>query len=457
LGVIRSWVIADAGATRETARWFGRALLGCAFAILAVRQALFVNAHAVNILYWDQWDFYQPLFQGQGWWATFARQHGPHREGLGLIVTRLLADLSGWNSRWEAFAVLAIMASAAGLGVLLAEHCGMRGRLLLLAGVPLLFFNAHEYEIYVGAVNLSYAAVPLALLMAYCLSWFVRGTAGRMAAISVLSFLLIFTGFGLFVGLLTPLLLVTEAVQSWRSGERRHCAMALAALACSAAAWAAFAHGYTFQPAVAGFRFPYERPFQYLVFAARMLGHFFGTPLQSVQELITGSAVALALVAIAAWNGWRCLSAGVARSPRSAVLFCLAAFALLFCLNCAVGRVFTSAIAPYSSRYVALMVPAGMALLLQLGGLVRARYAWLALLYTLLLVPSTAFLRDYEASGANWYSDGRRAWKEEYLRTRDEAGAARAAHFPIYPAPLGERLKFLEDRNLNLFHDSPHP
>lgn len=433
-------------------------VVAAVFAGVAARQLAFVADRAVNVLYWDQWDFYYPLFNGQGWWATFCRQHGPHREGAGLVLQRLLADVSGWDSRWDAFAVSILMIVAAGLGLRLATRFGIPGRSALLVAVPLLFLNVHQYEILAGAANLSYAAAPMVLMMAYCLSWFLPGLGWRLVALSALTFLLIFTGFGLFVGLLTPPLLAVEAAQAWRARERRHAAAAAAAVAAAGAGWALFSHGYTFQPAVAGFRFPYEKPLEYPVFVGRMLGHFFGTRLFSAEELVLGLVVAACLVAIAGVNGARCLRHGVAREPRSVVLFCLAAFALLYCANCAIGRVFTGPIAPYASRYSGLLIPAGLALFLQLASLARRRaFAWALVGYTILLVPATAVMAAYEVAGADWYADGRRAWKAEYLKTQDQSDADRVARFAIYPAPLNDRLAFLKEHRLNLFADGPAP
>lgn len=445
---------APGGILREAPRLAVAAL----FIGLAVRQAAFVNAHAVNVLFWDQWDFYKPLFNDESWWATFARQHGPHREGLGLVIARLAAGLSGWNSRWDAFIVCAAMIGSAAMALCLATRFGVSNRSVLLAAIPMLFMNAHAYEIYVGAVNLSYAGGPIALFMAYCLAWFIPGRVWRLSVVAALSFLLTFTGFGLFVGLLSPVLLALESVQAWRANERRHAASAAVALALACLALGLFARGYTFQPAVAGFRFPYEHPAEYLVFVARMLAHFYGTPLLSTGELLLGLGLACALVAIGAWNGLRCVTRGVEREPRSVVLFCLAAYSLLFCANCSIGRVFTGSLAPYASRYVALLIPSALALYLQAASLgARRPFFWAALCYTVLLVPGTAFPRSYEVWGANWYTQGKRAWKAEYLKSHDKAEADKVANFPIYPGALDDRLRYLEQRRLNLFLPQPAP
>jgi hypothetical protein len=426
------------------------------FAALAWRQLDLVNTHAVNLLYQDQFDIYQPMFLDQGWWDTFALQHGPHREGAGLVVTRGLALISGWDSRWDAFAASALMIAAAALGLRLALRFGMARNSILLAAVPLLFLNVHQYEIFVGAVNLSYGSMPMLLLMAYCLSWFLPRDVWRFLAIGVLSFLLIFTGFGLFAGFLTPPLAIIEAVQALRAREKSRALMAMVALAIVCTGWALFAKGYTFQPAVSGFRFPYEHPLEYGVFVGRMLGNFYGTAVLSYWQLTVGLSAAAALLAISIWNGIRCVTRGIAANRQCVVLFCLSTFVLLFCANCAIGRVFTGAIAPLAPRYASLLIPGGVAILLQLSMLRSHRgYSWLAMAYLVLLVPGTAVRRADEIYGANWFADGRRSWSAAYLRTHDEAKADQISHFSIYPGPLGEKLAFLEAHDLNLFLPTP--
>jgi hypothetical protein len=433
-------------------------IVAAVFAGLAWRQLEFVNTHAVNMMYGDQWDLYQPMFLGQGWWETYALQHGPHREGIGLLLTRALASASGWDSRWEAFAASILLIGAAALAVRLARLFGVARHSLLLAAVPLLFLNVHQYETFAGPVNLSYGSVPVLLLIAYCLCWFLSGSLWRLLAMGALTFLLIFSGFGLFAGLLTPAILAVEAVQAWRARERAHAAAAIMAIAITAGGWALFAWGYIFQPSAPGFRFPYEHPLEYFVFVGRMLGNFFGAAVMTRWEVCVGLAAAAGLAAISVGNAARCVSRGVAREPRSAVLFCLSTFTLLFCANCAVGRVFTSPIAPLAPRYATLLIPGGLAIYLQLEVLASGvASSWLAIAYTVLLVPATAAPRADEVNGANWFAEGRRSWKAAYLQTHDEAAADRIAHFIVYPLPLGPRLRYLEDRRLNLFEGLPSP
>lgn len=442
----------EPAASRGLAGGAGRWIVAAVFAGLAWRQLHFVDTHAVNILYWDQWDLYAPLFDDQGWWATFALQHGPHREGVGLVLMRVLADLSGWNCRWNGFAASLAMIGAAALGVRLAVRCGVPVDSLALAAVPMLFLNLLQYEIFIGAVNLSHGAVPVLMFMGYCLCWFARSDGLRVLWVSALTFLLIFTGFGLFVGVLTPALLSAEVVQSWRAGRRITAGKAALGVAASGASWALFARGYTFQAAVPGFRFPYEHPSEYVVFVGRMLGNLFGAPMLSGFGLILGLGVAAVLAAIALWHGRRILENGVSREPRSVVLFCLAGYTLIYCANTAIGRVFTGQYAPLSPRYVTLLVPGGMAVFLQLALLgARRTLLWPALAFAALLVPACVLQRPLDAAGIKWYTEGLTQWKAAYLATHDEAKAEKAAGFPIYPTRVGGRLDYLEARHLNLF------
>lgn len=428
------------------------------FVAVAGRQLAYVSRYAVNLMYGDQWAIYQPQFQGQGWWASFFFQHGPHREGAGMVLARFLANLSGWNSRWDAFAALSLLVAAAVLAVALARRFGAARYPLLAAGLPLLFLNVHQYEIFVGPVNLSHGAMPVLLVIGCSLAWFIRAPLPRHLAIGTLTVLATFTGFGIFLGVVSPVLVAVEAVQAGRKGKRADAGCALLDLALIGLGWVVFSHGYKFQPAVAGFRFPYEKPAEYLVFVGRMLGNFAGLPVLSGAELWVGLGLAAALLGIALYHGIRCLRRAVTADRRSAVLFSLAAFTLLYCANCAVGRVFTGATAPLAPRYVTLLVPGMLALYLQLVALADRRAGYLAALVALsLLVPTTAFLQPFENVGTRWYAGGRTAWKAAYLRTGSEAEATRAAGFSIYPVSVEPQLQYLRTHHLNLYLDGPAP
>ena len=85
---------------------------------MAIRLADFVNRYAVNILYWDQWDFLRGLFDGADLWSLFRWQHGPQRQGLGNLIIAVLYSATGWDGRVDAAAtaVVMLLSTIAGCG-----------------------------------------------------------------------------------------------------------------------------------------------------------------------------------------------------------------------------------------------------------------------------------------------------------------------------------------------------
>jgi hypothetical protein len=442
----------------DRSTFFAHLAVTLVFAVLAWRQHFFVDLYAVNVLFWDQWDFYTPLFQNSNLWEVFDRQHGPHRQGIGFILTSILAQISGWNSRWDAFGASFVLMGAAGLGLLLARRCGARG--LGLVVVPLLFFNIRQYETFVGATNISHGVMPVFLFMGLCLSWFLRPVGLRLAMLCLLTFLLIFTGFGLFAGLLVPLLLAVQATQYFRGKENKHGFLVLLGLLGVGMAWALFAYGYHFDPAVEGFRFPYEKPSEYFYFVASMLNNFHGIRGHGIFAMTMGFGIIALLTAVAVWHGVFIVRNNAKDHSRSAAIFCLAAFALIYCFETAVGRVCLGwKDASATSRYVTLMIPAGLALYLHVSGLKnRALASALSILYAVLLLSGTVRLHNSDWRSIHTFSDGRLAWKAAYLKTHDLIQANEFAGFLIYPtSQLEERLRFLEKNRINLFNSNGLP
>jgi len=421
--------------------------LATVFVALVWRTLNFVDAHAVNALFWDQWDFYIPFFEGGGVWDIFSRQHGPHRQGFGFLITRGLAWLSDWNSRWDAFAVAIAMLFAALLAVRLATRLGMALGIGL-AAIPLFFLNIRQYEGYVGSSNLSHGAMPMLLFMVYCLVWLHSGPRLRIAVLSFLNFLLIFTGFGIFVGVLTPALFVIELWHSRKGPERSLIFWLLGGLASCAGAWALFMVGHYKSDELL-----LTWPTTYGLFMSRMYANFFGLPTTHALAVPVGGLMVAALFGIALWHGWRVLRKGPDAGRLSVILVCLAAFELGYTLSTALARAeFSVVTGPAASRYVPLMVPGALAVLLQLGQ-IRSRTLSLCACLTLaaLTAAGTLKLRKDDIETITWYSEGRRNWSAAYLRTHSVEQANKESNFRTHPLDVQERLDYLEQHRLNMF------
>ncbi len=420
------------------------AILGSGYPFFRV-----ISEHAVNLLYYDQWDYYAPLFAGRSVWSMFPVQHGPVREGLGGVLIGMVARASSWNTRADSFAVGITLALALAAAFLVKRRLGNR---LTAADalLPLLFFNLAQVESLIVVPNPAHGAVPLLLAMLYVLAWTLENRRVAYAAVVICSFLLLFTGFGLFFGFITPLLLLVETWRHWRA-ERRVPWEPLAALAIALVSLAVFFRGWVFEPSIDCFRFPHPRPLEYLWFIALMFARFLGV----VYATEFGVVLGLILFGFLVWIVVRHAIALVhepALDFRSLAIVALGAWTLLFCANAAVGRVCAGLGGAQMSRYATLLIPGFFALYLHLttlAGEVRTRLMT-ALATILLTLPVMNIKVDMDV--AQRYATGKRQWRDCYLSARDIGACDAATRFSVYPTPtIDGKLSFLERNRLNLF------
>ena len=427
---------------------------------LADLRGRFVAENTTNVFFWDQWDFYNPLFNGGGWWDIFNYQHGPHRQAVGFLITAALAHFTHWDARGDAFLVLGVTVLAALAALPLARKCGARDGITLVT-VPVIFLTVRQFESWVSAANPSHGAFPILFTLLYGLACFIPRPPWRLAALVVLTLCLVFTGFGLFAGALSPVLLGLETWHAWRAGDRRHARLAGAACLLTLGVWLLFFHGYKSQPAVPGFHFPHERPWEYAWFSGLMMASYAGWQGHLGFDVTAGLALFLVLSGVATIHGWRVLRVGPTASPASTVIFLLSAATVLYCLNTAVGRVSLGwQEAPYAPRYVTIVLPGIFALFLHGETLSRRAWRhgwWVALLA--LAATSGLSLREDDRNAVQWYARNREKWRDAYLATGSQAKADAATSpdqgYTIYPGDVTARLEFLRQHQLNLFKPAP--
>ena len=126
------------------------------FLAVAVRIVLAVWRYSVNLIYWDQWDFYTPLFNHASLWQIFTWQHGPHREGIGLVLDKFVLESTRWNSRAEALFMVASLLAAALVALRLKQLLfagpssreGSRGLDYTDIAIPFLFLTFAQMELW---------------------------------------------------------------------------------------------------------------------------------------------------------------------------------------------------------------------------------------------------------------------------------------------------------------------
>lgn len=442
-----AWQMLRVGVPSRLSPW----LIAAVSLALATRLVLLVHRHAVNVLFYDQWDFYAPLFNGADWLTMFRWQHGPHRQGCGLFVTWAVAALSGWNTRAESFAILALVMVALGLALVLKRWLGGRWQASDVI-VPLLFLAPVQFEVFVGTPNPAHGALPLLLLMAYVLAWCAPNRTVRLGGVLFLNFLLIYTGFGVFVGLITPAILAVVWYREYRADDRAGAVWSAAAWAAALLSGASFAIGYTFQPAAPGFAFRHPRLHEYPWFAALMLGNFWGAK-GLIGGTLLGAMMGGALLTAACHHGYRWLRG---HSSIDLAIAILTGFSLLFCINTAYGRVGLGLEAARASRYATYLIPGFLGLYFHVLTLDARTWRPIVLAGAVLaVVLGCVPVHPDDAAGMEWYSRGKREWTTAYRATGSVEEADRFSRFKIYPCPeqthLSRKLNYLKERNLNLF------
>lgn len=336
---------------------------GALIALLAANWGAAVARFAVNGLYWDQWSFFDPLFDEKGLFSVFTQQHGPHRQGLAFVLTSFVLRLSAWDLRVEALWIASWLVVAAVLMLVwkwrLTGRVGWSDLWLPLAALAL-----RQYETVLIVPNLSHSVFPLVLLLVAAVVATRPLTVGRWAALGVIGGLAVFTGFGIFVWAGLVWLAVLRLGRAWRERSRQPEAWRapLVGGLVLLGALARFASGYRFDPASAGAEFPHWPLSDYPWFVVRMLA--------SRMDLVGGTGLGNAAGALmllgggaawahATWRVWREEAPSVAR--MAAVL--LLTTGLSYAFFTASGRVHLGVAAGEAPRYTSLLVSLWLGLL----------------------------------------------------------------------------------------------
>lgn len=425
--------------------------------LLAARLFLLVNRYAVNIFFWDQWDFNNAtLFQRHSLWEMFRWQHGPHRQGVGAVICWIIEPMFRWNSRAEAFLACAIFVIAALLALYLKKR--LYGALTYAdAVIPLIFLTPLEYEAWFGSTNLSHGPLPILLLVIYCIGWTWSRPLVRYTWVLTTNFLLVYTGFGIFVGVITPLLLIVDYHRNRQTGSGAPAMPALlAALLIAVGSFLSFFIAYTLDPAAACFR-PFSEPLiRYLHYIDLMFVSFTGVKGAGVLPSLLGglilvwSGMALIIALTSTWG--RKIGSGAQDIVAAALLI----FSFLFCASTALGRLCLGLLTAQSSRYIPYLIPAFLGIYFFSLGCRNNAARIVGSVAVLAIAMSGALpVRIGDRSMMAQYQRVKNDWRQCYLQHHDVQQCDALTGTKIYPWPesgrLQEKLGFLEEKKLNLY------
>ena len=420
-----------------------------AASVLAYRFYWVVSRYAVNLFFFDEWDIYDGLFRGWPWWRFFLEEHGPHRQGLGVTLVTYLLKAARWDSRMQAYAIAAAIVLAMVLAIVLKVR--VFGSLEISdVVIPILFLGLGQWEVLLSAPGPSAQAFPLLLLIAYGLAWAQGRGWLRYGTISGLNFLLIYTGYGIFAGLITLVLLAIDCWQSWRTGARTR--GPLLAWMASAASLASFFYGYVFNPAADCYQFPYRNPAAYSWFMGLMFAKSLGIKRGAVFPALLGIGVVILLVAVFAQAFSRVLRGD---NGARGVIVILTGYTLLYAAAAAIGRVCLGMETAGSSRNVTLLIPGLLGIYFYLLMLDHTyRRTLLLSAFVIAVVPACLQRNHKEIEG---FSAMKRAWRNCYLTHENIEYCDAFSHFELYSRPeathLRAKLAFLKQNRLNLYAD----
>ena len=225
-------------------------VVGAVILALAYNFFGFISKYSVNVLFFDQWDFLRLFFGANtSLEGLFLMQHGPIREGVGILADKYLYAWTDWNARAETFMIGGCLFAAMLLALLLKKR--LFGRLSYSdVAIPIMFLGLAQWEGLTATPNPAYSVFPLAMIMFYCLALLQRNPFLKYSLVLILHFFLIYTGFGLFMGIVTIGLFGLECYWRLRRITSTPAALPFAGLLIAGASFGSFFLRYTFVSSV---------------------------------------------------------------------------------------------------------------------------------------------------------------------------------------------------------------
>lgn len=403
---------------------------------------------SVNIPYWDQWDFYTPLFNRASLWEIFRWQHGPHREGVGLVADKFILAWTHWNAGAESLLIVACFCAAALLAIFLKVK--LFGRLSYAdAVIPAMFLMLAHMGAVTVIPNPSYSGFPELLIMCYCLAWTSKNVVTRYSAVLLLNFLLIYTGFGFFIGIVTLFMLVIDIGRAAR--EKSGLFLPLIAVGFAAISFASFFWHFERSPAKLARCIEHPHLLDYSWFVALMFALFLGVRRAVVLASLVGGVVGVLLIWITSRHAIRLWRETVSSHPHR-VITILGSFSLLFAIGAALGRTCLGMPgAAQSYRYLGLLLPGFLAIYFHLNTIRSGGRKIIALAVFLIAIIPPA-LRNH----ADPYTEnGKRAWISCLQQNGTVSQCQQSTNFVLHPDPmrthLQEKIDFLKRNRLSFY------
>ncbi len=415
----------------------------------------FVKKYSVNLLFSDAWDFHRVFIWDYTLLKQFHFQFGPHRMGIGLVITGWLNALSGWNSNWISI-VIAFLIFLSFLVYLFVKYRLFRNINFFDVVIPVIVLSFTQYEVLNITPFLSYSGVPAILVSLICLTLFVKSRLLRNILLLFLNLNLVWSAFGFFMGLVTIMLFASETIIDFTCGRKKSGFIGFVSFLIAVFTLVLFFKGYKTDYASVHILILWSKPWQYLQYISHSYAGFFGFKHIGMLPFVFGFMVfsVVVFVLIKSLIGiYSRTNQDEKQVLMSKMSFILVAYSLLFVVNLAFGRLRLGFEFAGSSRYMVYLVPSIIGVYFYLNSLSLPKKSLLIPVFFIFIIfmqlSSVKSVKDMEA----WYAM-KSNWKYNYLKYEDADKADSVCHFRVHPnnASIQDVLDYLKKHELNLYH-----
>lgn len=430
-------------------------LLTVASVVAVVRFSWFLQIHSVNLLYTDQWTLYEIFLRHPNLWELFTFQYGPHRQGIGYIITWLVAVLSGWNVRVEILTLILTHIGTFFLLLALKHRLFNRWQISDLI-IPVVLFSLKYFEAFVIVPNISHGVLPIFLISLMALIW--TSTAKqKYFAFACIGILTIFTGFGIVVLPAIFLLLFSEFVSpSVDAGAKKNI---LVAGILALVGTLSYFYGYTYNPAVSCSVNPFIDWIRYPEFIGKLTTNFFGfAGFYSPALGSVGLGIFVTVVFIFAKKIIELFSRTARDQQTTQIQLLFLETTVVFVLLCAVGRTCVGNDIAASSRYLLYFIPAAIAgyfILLQQKSS-RLKILVIGVFIGVLLIGEIINMPNIIRKTLD-NQQGKYSWLGCYRENKSVLYCNKRVNFEILPPYLyhmaEDMLIYTKEHNLHIYRD----
>lgn len=418
--------------------------------LVFVRWMYIIDRYSVNVLFYDHWDLYIPLFNKSSLWELYNWQHGPHRQGLGFILTKYIDQLSGWNTKWISYTIGILLAASSATYFLVKKR--LTGKLTLLdVIIPVLILTPSQFGVFANTPNISHGAMPVFLISVFCLSLFVENEITKVSLMVILNFLIIYSGFGLLFGLICPFIFLLLIYYNYT--ERKSAIYYIIGLVVASLSLVLFFNGYGHAPANPNFQFPHDKPLEYIIFMAKMTKTAIGIP-KGVGDVIAYAILFFQFYVIITIVV-QLLKKNTENYITNLIIISIIGFAILFEFATAVGRVSFGVHVASASRYAPYVIPGLIGLYFYCINKFNVNIIHSVFLLIFMIF---GFWGKYSFSKMKTFKESKETWVKIYKETNNIGIANSKCFFPIYPDPsknkiLKKRLNYLKKNKLSFFNN----